>query len=1042
MRSPHPRDGARARDRRGVSFGERARSKSQTLNVDPARAGGYPVSRPAEIAARARPSGAGTDARARRGRPRGRPRADEPEASTARDPRRRARPAAASLFVDDHQFLSYRRGQQAGDRVVASSDFARREFAAADAEARTLARASRAARGDQRVRRARVGRRALAAAVVVVAAPGCSAQTVFTTLADLKNAVSSCASPCDEASAWDVSQLTSLNGAFGGSGFNADISGWDVSRVTDMEGTFEYALEFDQDISGWDVSSVTTMKNMFKSASQFDQNIGAWNVSSVTNMEGMFETASEFDRSIGAWDVSSVTTMERMFYQTWKFDQDIGAWDVSSVTTMEEMFYSAGKFNQNISAWDVSSVTTMRSMFEMANEFSRAIKGWNTAALVDSADMFEGAWLFTQFFSRADGSTDGPPSAWTDRYCPEHYYVKNGACEQCPVGYANPLGQWSMMVMVGTTNVPVGDDITSQYPQYEMPCTCDENYYRAEVYRDPVRFVPTENWPDALEVCMPCPEGYTNPRQTEYDTMYGWGTCGDWIDPAYPFGSESSDSSLVAPIAAAIALLTPTTAFGIMFAFFKPALRRVLLRCGLRRFADMVVPDLKGDVRAVSRKLDGLELNVEAFLAKQKLPRLVDVTPEIPASKLSLDGAEVLGSGGYGAVYKTSYNGSFVAVKALFAGGKDSSVPANIAKMMRREATIMCSLNHPNILRVHGVVSARGWIVMDLCEGGALDEALKDPEQAFDDATQTRLCAEVATGVAYLHMKEVSIVHGDMKAGNVLLTRDRSARLCDFGLSEAKNRSKTMTSAANAGATESNALTVAWSAPELFTAEPKSFATDVYALGLTLWEIYERATPFASMPEAAVVNQVLSGRRPKLAKTPESTRPLVEACWSEDPKERPGADRVALMLTNLWTNHPDHEPTKSGDETEISEGPPSAGEKKKKSDEKAAAKKKAEAKKKEEEAAAKEARDAEAAVSDLLSRLRRWRDGDAATRGTAAFDDATLGAIAAARPRSLAELGKVRGVGAEKALEHGEDVLAVVRGQGSRATEEIDVRVE
>ena len=192
-------------------------------------------------------------------------------------------------------------------------------------------------------------------------------------------------------------------------------------------------------------------------------------------------------------------------------------------------------------------------------------------------------------------------------------------------------------------------------------------------------------------------------------------------------------------------------------------------------------------------------------------------------------------------MYKTSYNGSFVAVKALFAGGKDSSVPANIAKMMRREATIMCSLNHPNILRVHGVVSARGWIVMDLCEGGALDEALKDPEQAFDDATQTRLCAEVATGVAYLHMKEVSIVHGDMKAGNVLLTRDRSARLCDFGLSEAKNRSKTMTSAANAGATESNALTVAWSAPELFTAEPKSFATDVYALGLTLWEIYERA---------------------------------------------------------------------------------------------------------------------------------------------------------------------------------------------------------
>ena len=48
----------------------------------------------------------------------------------------------------------------------------------------------------------------------MASAPGCSAQTVFTTLADLKNAVIMCNWPCDEASTWDVSQLTSLNGAF------------------------------------------------------------------------------------------------------------------------------------------------------------------------------------------------------------------------------------------------------------------------------------------------------------------------------------------------------------------------------------------------------------------------------------------------------------------------------------------------------------------------------------------------------------------------------------------------------------------------------------------------------------------------------------------------------------------------------------------------------------------------------------------------------------------------------------------------------------
>jgi len=157
----------------------------------------------------------------------------------------------------------------------------------------------------------------------------------------------------------------------------------------------------------------------------------------------------------------------------------------------------------------------------------------------------------------------------------------------------------------------------------------------------------------------------------------------------------------------------------------------------------------------------------------------------------------------------------------------------------------------------------RGWIVMELCEGGSLSDALRDPDVAWLDACEmSRIAAEVATGVAYLHMRDVAIVHGDLKAGNVLLTRDRAVRICDFGMSEAKDRSRTMTAAA-AGPTASSAsggaaVTVAWSAPELFKDQPKSYATDVYALGITLWEIYERRVPFGNMPEAAVVSQVQS----------------------------------------------------------------------------------------------------------------------------------------------------------------------------------------
>ena len=65
-----------------------------------------------------------------------------------------------------------------------------------------------------------------------------------------------------------------------------------------------------------------------------------------------------------------------------------------------------------------------------------------------------------------------------------------------------------------------------------------------------------------------------------------------------------------------------------------------------------------------------------------------------------------------------------MAVKALFSTAgrtpEDAVVPQDIKKRMKREAAIMCSLNHPNVLHVLGVVPDLGWIVMELCEGGSL----------------------------------------------------------------------------------------------------------------------------------------------------------------------------------------------------------------------------------------------------------------------------------------------------------------------------------
>jgi tRNA A-37 threonylcarbamoyl transferase component Bud32 len=374
--------------------------------------------------------------------------------------------------------------------------------------------------------------------------------------------------------------------------------------------------------------------------------------------------------------------------------------------------------------------------------------------------------------------------------------------------------------------------------------------------------------------------------------------------------SSSSSGFPTAAIAGALVgfvIFGPGCILGIMAVFFRSFLRRKLLQYGFRRLADVIVPDRTDD--DFSLKSVKMEL-LERFLAKQKLPRLQDVMPEMSESDVIVDtDADVLGSGGYGTVFKGTHRKDAVAVKAMFGGSKGSSVttvklPAEVVKMMRREATIMCSLNHPNVLHVFGIVTECGWIVMELCEGGTLFDVLRDPDETWLDAPEmARVAAETATGVAYLHMRDVAIVHGDIKARNVLLTKNHAVRICDFGMSEAKDRSKTMSVAvAESSSSGRAAITVAWSAPELFKAQPKSYATDVYALGITLWEIYERREPFSNKPEAAVVSQVLSGERPNFtSQTPAAVRELAIACWSKEPKRRPAAAKVAFILTNMST---------------------------------------------------------------------------------------------------------------------------------------------
>jgi surface protein len=138
-------------------------------------------------------------------------------------------------------------------------------------------------------------------------------------------------------------QVTDIQGLFGATTFNGDISYWNVSNVEDMSWAF-YLTPFNGDISSWNTSKVTTMNSTFFDAASFNQDIGDWDTSNVTDMGDMFSMATAFNGDISSWNTSSVENMYAMLMSAEDFNQDLSSWDVSSVTN-----YTS--FDSGTTAW-------------------------------------------------------------------------------------------------------------------------------------------------------------------------------------------------------------------------------------------------------------------------------------------------------------------------------------------------------------------------------------------------------------------------------------------------------------------------------------------------------------------------------------------------------------------------------------------------------------------------------------------------------------------------------------------------------------------
>ncbi|KAJ7145846.1 kinase-like domain-containing protein [Mycena epipterygia] len=333
----------------------------------------------------------------------------------------------------------------------------------------------------------------------------------------------------------------------------------------------------------------------------------------------------------------------------------------------------------------------------------------------------------------------------------------------------------------------------------------------------------------------------------------------------------------------------------------RDAKRAVLLLEGARAqsFLDAVQDALdRGSLPSAERTAQARRLILRLSEARDQLPSSLFITGVADRDE------HPTFCGGFGDIYRATYNGGTVAVKRIrvFIAGAEAQ---RTRLQFCREALVWQTLRHKYILPLLGIdretfppafcmVSPwmkHGTVLKHLSEHGRarVDTLVRSPFHPIPSSPNLIIRSpqllQIAEGLAYLHTQ--NIVHGDLRGTNILVADDWSACLADFGLTSAITDAAPTTGAGALTSTANHAGSLRWFAPELIA--PTFFgcerfvrtrASDCYAFACVCLELHTGSPPFADVsPDVAAMLKVVAGERPPRPDADGMSDAFVGACW-------------------------------------------------------------------------------------------------------------------------------------------------------------------